>query len=226
MNQNINKWLTTTVDTYTKNFGLNRNPIVYEVGSRDGRDGVELARRIYNGVNLWQGSEIVLFECNPPQQDIIKKTFPKATLIKEAISDKKGTVEFLQIHGDKNMIGSSSMNLDRVNESWVKETSVIKVPTRRLDSVIEELGHSDTDIDIIKIDIEHYSYEALLSMGKYLRNAKVLHVETEIEGVARAETNLDIAYFMDKNGFKLVATESEWGEHIQDHIYLREDSIN
>lgn len=222
----LNRWLTSTVDTYLKEYGLSEKPLIYEVGSRDGHDCRELSQRIHNNFpNV--GSEdvtMVLFECNPPSIETIKQNYPEATLITDAISNISGkTVEFLQMKGDQNIVGSSSMDLNRVNEPWLKDYEIIKVKTKRLDEVIEQLGHQNTEIDIVKIDVEHYSYQALLSMGKYLRNARVLHVETEIEGSARAESNLDILYFMEKNGFKLMATESEWGDPIQDHIYLRVD---
>jgi FkbM family methyltransferase len=218
----MNKWLTTSVDTYIKYFGMSNKPVVYEVGSRDGNDGVELAQRVYSGVNLWNDAEIVLFECNPPQIEVVKQNYPKAALITEAISNKKGTVEFLQINGDKNMVGSSSMNLDRANEHWAKDNAIIKVQTRRLDSVIEELGHQKTDIDIMKIDIEHYTWEALESLGKYLRNVRVFHLETEIETVARNKTNLDIALYMQERGYICTALEHEWGDLIQDQVWCRQ----
>lgn len=216
-----NKWLDSTVKTYIDKFDVCRDPIVYEVGSRDGNDGVELASRIYNGIDLWKDSTIVLFECNPPQQEAITMRYPKAMLIKEAVSNKKGVVEFLQIHGDKNQIGSSSMNLARAKESWAQDTTRIKVPTRRLDDVLEELGHQNTEIDIMKIDIEHYTWEALESLGKYLRNVKVYHLETEIEGIARDKTNLDIALFMQESGYLCTALEHEWGQDIQDQVWIR-----
>lgn len=115
-----NKWLTSTVDTYLKHFGIKINPIVYDVGSRDGDDGIELAQRISK--HRITGDNIILFECNPPQQEVIRKRHRKAVLITDAISDKGGeTVEFLQIEGDKNMRGSSSMDLDRINEPWVRK---------------------------------------------------------------------------------------------------------
>jgi FkbM family methyltransferase len=217
----MNKWLDSTVKTYIDEFGLTAKPVVFEVGSRDGNDGVELTERIFNGENFWPDSDIVLFECNPPQIEVIKHNYPAATLITDAISNKKGTVEFLQIKGDKNMVGSSSMDLSRVKESWVKETATIKVQTRRLDNVIEELGHQNTEIDIMKIDIEHFTWEALESLGKYLRNVKVFHLETEPEGVARDKTNLDIALYMQERGYICKALEHEWGNHIQDQVWLR-----
>lgn len=214
----MNKWLDSTVATYVENFGTTDKPVVYEVGSRDGKDGEELAQRIYSGIDLWQDSDIVLFECNPPQIEVIKQDYPKATLITTAVSDKECEVEFMQIHGDKNMMGSSTMNTRR-NDPWIKETTTIKVKTRRLDDVIKELGHKE--IDIMKIDIEGYTYEALESLGKYLKNVRVFHLETEIEGVARNKTNLDIALFMQERGYMCTALENEWGENIQDQVWVR-----
>lgn len=217
----MNKWLNSTVKTYVDSYDHTKSPVVYEVGSRDGNDGHELATRIYNGQDFWRDTKLVLFDCNPPQIEVIKRDYPKATLITDAISNKKSTVDFMQIHGDINMVGSSTMNTKR-NDPWIKETTTIKVPTRRLDSVIKELGHENTDIDIMKIDIEGYTWEALESLGKYLRNVRVFHLETEIQGVARNKTNLDIALFMQERGYICTALENEWGESIQDQVWLRQ----
>lgn len=213
----MNKWLNSTVDTYIKHYGKATNPIIYEVGSRDGKDGYELAQRISDA---YKDEDLVLFECNPPHIEQIKQNYPNATLITTAVSDKAGEVEFLQIQGDKDYMGSSSMDLNRKNYSWVKDTNTIKVKTRRLDDVIEELAHEE--IDIMKIDIEGYTYEALCSLGEYLRMVKVFHLETEIKGVARDKTNVDIALMMQEKGYKLVAVENEWGDNIEDHVYVKD----
>ena len=87
-----NKWLDSVVKAYTDKYGASKHPLIYEVGSRDGKDGEEMAQRVYNGNNLWRDATVVLFECNPPQIELIKKTYPKAILIPNAISNKKGTV--------------------------------------------------------------------------------------------------------------------------------------
>ena len=109
-----NIWLDSTVKTYTDNFGIKTNPLVLDVGSRDGNSGYELAERISGGVI--DHSKIVLFECNPPQIEVIKHNYPNATLIPYAISDVSGkTLDFVQMKGDQNIVGSSSMDLNRVN---------------------------------------------------------------------------------------------------------------
>lgn len=215
----MNKWLSSAVKAYTDVYGKTSAPVIYEVGSRDGNDGVELAERIYSGENLKDDATIVLFECLPPHIEQIEQNYPWATLITEAISDKAGEAYFLQIHGNPDYMGSSSLDLSRKEYNWVNETETIKVKTRRLDDVIKELGH--TEIDIMKIDIEGYTMEALRSLGKYLKNVKVFHLETEIEGVARKDTNLDVALFMQNNGYTCLALENEWGDNIQDQTWRR-----
>lgn len=212
----MNKWNNSTVDAYLRYFGIKSDPVVYEVGSRDGNDGVEIANRISDGHIYWDN--IVLFECNPPHIQKIKRNFPKAMLIERAVSDKKGTFDFLQIHGDQNMMGSSTMNTSR-NENWIKETSTIKVDTIRLDEAIHILDHKE--IDVMKIDIEGYTWEALESLGKSLDIVKVFHLETETKGFDRGKTNLDIAHYMTEKGYRCTALENEWGEHIQDQIWVR-----
>lgn len=216
----MNKWLTSTVDTYIKHFSTTGKPVIYEVGSRDAKDGIELAERIATGHVDHQN--VILFECNPPQIEVIKQNYPNATLIPYAICDVSGkTVEFLQIHGDQNFVGSSTLNTKR-NDNWIKETSTIKVKTKRLDEVIEELGHQNTEIDIMKIDIEGYTFEALESLGKYLKNIRVFHLETEVEGYARNKTNVDIALYMQERGYKCTSIEGEWLPNIIDQVWARQ----
>lgn len=222
----LNKWLSSAVSTYEKAYGKTPCPVIYEVGSRDGDDGVELATRILDESvlpeDMWGMARVVLFDCNPPQIAAIREKYPDAILITDAISDKKGTAEFVQLHGDKNVVGSSSMDKGRVNLPWGKDNSIITVQTRRLDDIIEELGHQNTEIDIMKIDIEGYTFEALEGLGKYLRNVKVFHLETEIAEIARNKTNLEIFEFMERNGYRCTALENEWGYTIQDQVWIRD----
>ena len=218
----MNRWLNSTVATYEKVFGKTARPVIYEVGSRDGNDGVELARRIWSGnTAFWKSSTVVLFECNPPQIKVVRTNYPRATVITEAISDKKGVAEFVQLDGDINEIGSSSMDKGRLDLPWGRNKKIIEVPTRRLDDVIEELGHQNLEIDVMKIDIEGYTYEALQGLDKYLRNVKVFHLETEIEEIARNKTNLDVFLYMEERGYQCTALENEWGHTIQDQVWVR-----
>lgn len=52
-NYRINTWLNPVIQNYEHYFGKTDYPVVWEIGSRDGRDGVELAERIYSGHKDW-----------------------------------------------------------------------------------------------------------------------------------------------------------------------------
>ena len=216
-----NKWLDAPEAAYKKYFDTADFPVVFEVGSRDGKDGHDLAQRIAGPYTTQRDLKVVLFECNPPQIELIRKNYPDAHLFTDAISNVRGEAEFLQIHGNQDYVGSSSLDLGRIDYPWVKETSTIKVNTILLSDAIEELGYQHTQIDIMKIDIEGYTWEALEGMGKYLRNVRVFHLETEIPGHARNKTNLDMVMYMEARGYRLFAKEHEWGPTIQDQTWVR-----
>lgn len=217
----MNKWLTSTVDAYNKYFGKTISPVVWDVGSRDGDDGVELAQRIYSGKNFWADARVTCVEPNPPQAQLIREKYPQVKVLEFAASDYQGETEFVRVISDsKDAVGMSSMDVEHQDTKGTGPKEIIKVRVERLDSV---LG-SDDLIDIMKIDCEGYSWEVLHGLGDRLKNIKALHVETEhpeFSGWSHAghKNNEQVATFMISQGFKLVAKEYEWGG-IQDQIWV------
>ena len=86
-NYPLNTWLDPVVQNYVHYFGSTPKPVVWEVGSRDGRDGVELAKRIYDG-NLdwfWSNARVVCLEPNPMQAEIIRaESLNSITIVSES----------------------------------------------------------------------------------------------------------------------------------------------
>lgn len=220
-----NKWLNSTVEAYKRYFGESPNPIIYEVGSRDGKDGIELGERIFTGpANRLNHRDIVLFECNPPQIEVIKKAYPKATLMEFAAAGKNGHTQFLSIDGGENIAatGSSSMDIARQRIKPGKK-SVIDVEMRRLDGVIGELKHHE--IDIMKIDAEGYTWEILKGLGDRLTDVKVYHLETEMDGhYVTNKNSIQVHNFMRDNGFLCYAREYEWGG-LEDQVWVNAELL-
>ena len=222
----MNKWLDTTVGAYRRYFGETGHPIVYEVGSRDGNDGYELAERIYDGpVDMLEDhADLVLFEPNPPQAEKIRQQYPSAFVFELAVSDKNGTAEFLAIDGGEDIAatGSSSLDLSRKDHK-PENKKVIQVETRRLDEIIAELRH--TQIDIMKVDAEGFTYEVLQSMAHRLSDVKVLHLETEMPGDATLRhSSVEIFDFMRDAGFLCFAREYEWGG-LEDQVWVNVEML-
>ena len=86
----MNHWLDPLIKNYINYFGTTKKPVVWEVGSRDGRDAVEIATRIYDGHEdwFWSYARIVALEPNPDQAKIIEKNYPEVDLMKIAASNQ------------------------------------------------------------------------------------------------------------------------------------------
>lgn len=213
----MNKWLTSTVDTYIKHFGLSKHPVVWDVGSRDGDDGVELAERIGSGTE----STVVCVEPNPPQAELIRQTYPQVTVHGVAVSDYEGKSTFVRVISDsKDAVGMSSLDVANQHTKGKGPKEVITVRVTRLDKLIAP----KQIIEIMKVDCEGYSWEVLHGLGDRLQNIKVLHVETEHPEFSNwshegHKNNEQVQEFMESKGFKLVATEYEW-DGIQDQVYI------
>ena len=224
----MNKYLDSTINAYMKYFydeDNKSNLVVYDVGSRDGRDGMELTNRIVPNIDY---QDIVLIEPNPIQAEYIRKTYPDATVLELAASNVNGTHEYVQIISDNiDVIGTSSLDIHHLDTKQ-GEKNIIKVETRRLDDIIEDLGHEY--IDIMKIDTEGYSYQVLDGLGEAIHKVKVFHIETEtklIEDIVPEghKDNLEIFEFMRDKGFLCYALESEWGDWNQDQVWVNAEML-
>lgn len=89
----LNTWLDPLIQNYLNYFGATEKPVVWEVGSRDGRDGTEIATRIYAGNPdwFWSRARVVALEPNPDQVKIIEKNYPEIEVMQVAASNQKGS---------------------------------------------------------------------------------------------------------------------------------------
>lgn len=207
----INTWLDSAVQAYERFFGKKEKPVVWEVGSRDGKDGVELAKRIYSGQDMWfwQNARITCMEPNPEQALIIMENYPEVEILEIAASNKKGVAEFMVYHGDEGAVGSSSLNL-RWKEDDL-EGHLINVETDRLENLI-----GDQQIDIMKIDCEGHSPEVIEGLGDKLKQVRVFHVETE----KWTDSNIKVKAFMMGHGYTLVSEEEQYGG-MPDQVWVK-----
>lgn len=198
----MNPFLTSTVRAYKRFNGKTLKPVVWEVGSRDGHDAVELASRIYGGSQdwFWANATIVCLEPNPDQLEVIHSNYPEVETVEYAASNKDGKADFIVYEGDEGAVGSSSLNLKWKDGDL--EGHIIQVKTARLDKLI-----GDQLIDIMKIDVEGHSLEVLEGIGSKLNQIKVIHVETE----TWTGSDKKVRNFMKKRGWILVDQHEQYG---------------
>ena len=183
---------------------------MWEVGSRDGRDAVELAERIYDGLKewFWSNADIVCFEANPDQAEIIRTNYSEIEVFELAASNRNSTAQFRVYHGDEGAVGSSSLNLDWKGDEL--EGHNIEVETKRLDSII-----TDEIIDIMKIDVEGYSLQVLQGIGEKLNQIRVMHIETE----TWYRTDKKVEDYLKVRGWTLVDVSEQYGG-MPDQVWL------
>jgi len=149
---------------------------ILEIGSRDGNDALEL-REYFNIPE----EKTYIVEPHPDCRRLIKENIPNCRLYEYAVALENGTAKFNAINkygedwADLGLIGMSSL-LNRThgnigNENW------IKVKTITGEGLFDLIG--EEEYDLVKIDVEGYSYEVLKSMGKQISKIKIMHLEVE-----------------------------------------------
>jgi FkbM family methyltransferase len=211
-----NVWLEPVVEKYKKYFGDTAKTII-DVGTRDGDDAEFLRERL-------SVENVYAIDANPLAIADAKSKYPNFNIFETAVSTYDGTTKFVQIvSDDKDHAGSSSIE----NYSFFEEAqyNTIEVPVTRMDTLLDSLD-VELPIDIIKVDIEGYTHEFLEGLGKYIKNVKLFHLETEtFYRHFQHKTNNHIINFMINNGFLLCDVQYQWGEGIQDQIWINPNYI-
>jgi len=189
---------------FCRSYCLHHNELpksILEIGSRDGVDADILAS--YFEINP---KNVFIVEPHPKHINIIKEWFPKANLYPYAISPEYGMVKFDAVENNSwDVCGQSSMlprheNHPQEGENWIQVASI----TGKM--LLGEIGLPE--IDLIKIDVEGYTYEVLQSFGDDLKRLKFLHLEMENHEFWKGQKLYpEVASYLVKMGFEEVYNE-------------------
>lgn len=156
--------------------------VIYDCGSRDALDGVELALKL-------DAKELHIFECNPPSFEVCKANVEKYTadsklsvfLNNTAISDESGPVSFYPIDTEKTITsipggnpGASS--LLRASGLYPYERYVqteIEVQAVTLDDYCAK--HRSPDL--LWMDLQGAEIKALRGAKNTIHAVKIIHLE-------------------------------------------------
>lgn len=198
------------VSIYRKHFG-DVAEVIWDCGTRDGDDASYLA--------VWlQAKKVIAIDANPVAAEKTKAKHPYFQVIHTAITNYDGITKFDMIESErKDYAGSSS--IIRTQSFPDSDYHTITVSATRMDTLIGKL--EPVGLDLMKVDLEGFTYEFLEGMGSYLQLVKCLHLETETfsrhEGHRDAEA---VKQFMYQAGFRLAEVSYEWGPSIEDQIWI------
>jgi FkbM family methyltransferase len=170
-----------------------------------------------NGVN-----NIIWIEANPKIFNSIKFDSDKELFFNYAISDKDN--KFCELNVTNNGQSSSILELDKhkLYYPFIYVTEKISVPSKKLDTLLDENNIDAKNYNFLNIDIQGAEYLAFLGSDETL--GKVDYVYSEVnEGKLYKDCGLisEIDNLLSKYGFKRVETdmsECEWG----DAFYMKE----
>lgn len=202
---------------FTTYISLDEVKTIFELGSRDLIDGIEMLN-YYTKTN-----KLYSFECNPTcinkcitlYNTLSDDLKDKVSIVTKAVSLENGKISFMMV--DENLMnncGASSIyeidfsnrtiyDPDR-NRGLVQKQ--IKVDAVRLDTFCDD--NNITHIDLIAMDLQGYELNALHSLGPLLKNVKYIITETCIESTYKGGCNFkELNNFLSPYGFKYIVSD-------------------
>ena len=209
-------WLEPLVSYYKIYFGDTAENI-FDIGTRDG-DDANFLKQALNTTNVYA------IEARPEAAKLTKEKYPDFTVFETAVSDFSGETEFYEIVSeDADYVGSSSIYNNKFERPEYPH-KIIRLPVITMNKLIEKNNLSNVIFDIVKVDIEGFTFQLLCGMHNYIKNVKMFHLETERWSTHTTHRNsVEVANVMKSHGFILVAKQYQWGEDIEDQIWVNGD---
>ncbi|GDZ95224.1 methyltransferase FkbM family protein [Planktothrix agardhii CCAP 1459/11A] len=178
---------------------------------------------------LAMGAQRVLFiEANPTVFERLQTNiaqYPNVQALNYAISHENGTVTLRVTSFDQS---SSILPLKHHLDIYptIQETEQVTVPSRTLDTLLQELGLNPADFNILNIDIQGAELLALQGATNWLQYVEAINTEVNYkelyEGCALID---DLDEFLERYGFQRIATitphHPDWG----DAFYIKKPVI-
>lgn len=207
---NQDERLGAVVKNYRKYFGDTAKVIV-DAGTRDGKDAAYLQSQLNAG-------RVIAIDANPLAIFRTKAEYPQFEIIETALADYIGEAEFDQIISEReDFAGSSSLTKAQDFPGVARKTITVKVTT--MAELCDRLKIDS--LDVVKVDLEGYSYEFLIGLGERIKQVKLFHLETETfmrhEG---HRSSKEVIALMQSHGFELVDKSYEWGPAIEDQVWV------
>jgi len=208
------------VTNYRKYFGKKAHTIL-DIGTRDGDDAVWLKKRLHS-------NKVIAIDADPRAYERAKSAYPWMDVYYTAISDYEGETEFQQVVSDDlGMVGCSSIYAEKVatESQFEGKVNTITVPVTRMDSFLRSNNISGL-LDVVKVDVEGFTWEVLQGFGLRIKDIKLIHMETDhIKTQPNHKSPEEISAFMESKGFFLVDKTYEWGPGIEDQIWINKDYV-
>ena len=155
--------------------------------------------------------EIVLFEPDKSEFNLLRKKYPKSRIFKKAISDKVGFTHFFKTQepGKSSILFPNHEFIQRFenyNDYRIKSQKKIE-----MDNLFNILRKNSINPDAIKIDAQGMSFEILKGLKSKIRDLVWIEFESEFhEFYKNQKVFSDIDLLLKKQGFELLDLNKHW----------------
>ncbi|NES01908.1 MAG: FkbM family methyltransferase [Okeania sp. SIO2F4] len=183
---------------------------VIHVGAHEGQE--------FNYYQKMGVKNVLFIEANPVVCERLQTkvaSYPNVKTVNCAISNENATVD---LHVTSNEQSSSILPLKKHQEVYphIKETHQVKVESKKLDTLLQELKLNPSEYNILNIDIQGAELLALQGATNWLRYVDAINTEVNYEELYEGCVLIDeLDEFLDQNGFQRVATKTPhpfWGD--------------
>ena len=205
-------------DRFTRLIDKKEVKLIIELGSYSGNDAAAL--------HLFYNCPVYTFEADPCRYESIRKNirpFPDVTLVPLGVWDEtKNQKTFYQTEFSGaasfytfNLPGIADVNHISVKELVARDNmdmNPITVTCTRLDDWIK--ANNLNQVDLLCIDIQGATLNALRGMGKYIETVKYIITEIEHKSMYTNEPLFpEINAYLESKGFTcLIEVEGDWGD--------------
>ena len=176
---------------------------IVELGSGVGCEAIALHR-------YWQ-APVYTFECHPSHLNYCREAFipfPGIHLIEKAVWDLNGPLTFYESEGNSFASSLFPSNGDYPYEAYPQTPST--VDGIRLDTWMD--SERIDRIDLLCLDVQGATYQALESLGRHLPRVKYIIAEIETRPIYRGETLFpQVEDLLRRAGFRLWLASNQWG---------------
>jgi FkbM family methyltransferase len=177
---------------------------ILEIGSRDALHA-EIMQKMC-GCAL---EKVFIVEPHPESYKQIVKNFPQYRTFELAISNQPGVISFNAIPATiwpDHIVGTSSIlatNTEYVSQYWGAPHPINWIKVLAINGITLLELINEPEIDLVKIDVEGFTWEVLLSFGDAIRALKSLHLEVEWQEVWRNQHVYgEVQHLLNFYGFK------------------------
>lgn len=189
---------------------------VFDIGSYNAKDLMLIYNAFRDNLSIY---DLFAFEAHPNMIVYCKRRIPERNVFNCVISNKNESVKFHAVDLEVNQNHGTSTLYETK-----RPHKIIDIDSCRIETLIQ------MDIipipNVVKIDVEGHSYEALEGFGSYIKYVDIFHVELETREIFKGQKlQSDVKDFMSTKDFFACSIDSIGDSGQNDVIFLNKKNV-